>query len=191
MGLGPFEAAFLLAEHRYRPIRGNFLTISRQTVTLKPDEAYRLLTDNGIPIRSDAGVAIDDRTRGHKTDEALIADDSFCAQFTDAKLSVLDVSDYEQADIIHDMNDPIGDELENRFDFVMRGSCLDNIFDPVTAIRNLARLLKPGGRVFLYEWGCFPTGYLGVTPDWFVDYFAANGFADCKAYLLRYPDRNF
>lgn len=85
------------------------------------------------------------------------------------------------------MNKPIGPELENRFDFILCGSCMDNIFDPATALRNLARLAKPGGRIFLFEWGCFPTAYMGYTPDWFVDFFAGNNFADCKAYTLYYP----
>jgi len=189
MGLGPFEAEFLLAEHQYKPITGRMLTISRQTVTMTPDKALELLRETNTPVRPEAKIAIDDKTRGHKTTQELISDDSFYALFSDAKLSVLDVSDYEGADVIHDMNVPIGPDLEGQFDFVICGSCLDNIFDPVTAMRNLSRLVKPGGRLFSFEWGAFPTGYLGYSPDWFLDYYAVNRFADCKVYTLQYPGK--
>ena len=190
MGLGPTEAEFMLAEHRYKPIDGTLLTISRQTIAMSPDFAKHLVTSAGLPLRSEALVSLDDKTLGHTLkDMDLISDDSFYALFSGAKLSILDVSDYEGADVIHDMNLPIGPELENRYDFVMCGSCLDNIFDPVTALRNVARLTKPGGRIFLFEWGnAFTTSYLRFTPEWFVDYFAVNGFSDVKSYLLHYPN---
>jgi SAM-dependent methyltransferase len=189
MGLGPPEAEFLLAEHRYQPIRGTWLTISRQTVGMTPSFAKHLVTQAGVALRPEAQIHLDKQTTGHSLSGVeLISDDSFYALFSDAKFSILDVSDYEGADVLHDMNLPIGAEWENRFDFVLCGSCLDNIFDPVTALQNLARLTKPGGRIFLFEWGnSFPTGYLRFTPDWFLDYFAVNGFADAKAYMLHFP----
>ena len=190
MGLSQTEAEFLLAEHRYQPITGTLLTISRQTVGMTPDYARRLVTSTGVLVRPEATVSLDDKTLGHPmTGANFISDDSFYALFTAAKLSILDVSDYEGADVIHDMNLPIGPELENRFDFVLCGSCLDNIFDPVTSMRNLARLVKPGGRIFLFEWGnSYATAYLRYTPEWFLDFFAVNDFADAKSYLLHYPN---
>lgn len=188
MGLDRFVTELLLAEHRYRPIRGSLLSISRQTIGLTTDEALALLRETGTPVRPEARSEAGRKTQHQFGMQNLISDESFYSLFTDAQLVVLDVSDYEQADIIHDMSHPVGPELENRFDFAMVGSCLDNIFDPVTALRNVARMVRPGGRIFLFEWGnSHPTAYLKFSPDWFHDYFAVNRFADCKAYVLCFP----
>src|SRR5262245_34682707 len=121
MGLGRFNAEMLLAEHRYRPIRGQLLSISRQTVALTPGEARALLEETGTPVRATAS-RIDTTTKHQLGERNFISDESFYALFSDAQLVVLDVSDYEKADIIHDMNRPIPERLENQFDFAILGS---------------------------------------------------------------------
>ncbi len=189
MGISRVPAELLLFEHRYRPIRGELLTVSRNTIGLTAEAARELVRQAGVPLRPDARVEADRATVHTYGAAELIADYSFYALFSDARLSVLDVSDYEGADILHDMSLPIDPALENRFDFIINGSCLDNIFNPVTALQNVARMLKPGGRLFQFEWtNSHPTAYLKFSPDWFLDYFAVNRFADCKAYLLHYAD---
>jgi SAM-dependent methyltransferase len=185
MGIGWPEAEMLLFEHKYRPIRGDLLTIGRQTVSLSPTDALGLLARTGVPVRRGVQASQDRQTVHNCGDHGWISDQSFYELFSDARLLVMDVSAYEQADIIHDMSQPVGPELENRFDFIINGSCLDNIFDPATAMRNTARMLKPGGRLFQFEWAnSHPTAYLKYSPDWFLDFFAVNEFLDCKVYVF-------
>ena len=65
------------------------------------------------------------------------------------ELTVVDASDYEGADTIHDMNQPIPDALKNRFDVVIDCGSLEHIFDVPTALKNLAGMLKVGGTIFI------------------------------------------
>ena len=60
----------------------------------------------------------------------------------------LDFSDFEGAEIIHDLNVPIPDELIDRFDCIFDGGTIEHVFDIRTAISNVKRMLKIGG-IFL------------------------------------------
>ena len=106
----------------------------------------------------------------------------------DCKVSALDISDYEGAEVIHDMNLPLPDEYKGRFDFIFDGSSMDNIFNGPQALISMSELLRPGGRMVLYNASnSVHTGYLQFSPDWFIDFFAVNRYADCKVYIQEFP----
>jgi SAM-dependent methyltransferase len=182
----------LLFEHGHRPIEGELLTISRNAIGLTPAQAAALLERAGTARRPGAGFEVDATTVHGYGATGWVSDRSFYAAFSPARLTVLDVIDYERPDIVHDMTRPIDPSLEGRFDFVINGSCLDNLFDPVMALKNTARMLRPGGRLFQFE-ACnsLPAAYLKYSPDWFHDYFAVNEFADCKVYVVQSREVRF
>ncbi|MEP7356424.1 MAG: hypothetical protein ABI847_04245 [Anaerolineales bacterium] len=66
-----------------------------------------------------------------------------------AVLSIVDYSAYQAADIIHDFNQPIPENLWGRFDAVIEGGSLEHIFNFPVAISNLMRLVKVGGSLFI------------------------------------------
>jgi SAM-dependent methyltransferase len=110
------------------------------------------------------------------------------ASLCDARFHALDVSDYEGADIIHDLNQPLPQALVGCADFIFDGSCLDNIFDVGTAMRSLSRLLRPGGRIVLMEHGtAIQNALTTFSPEWFFNFFAANEYEDCQVYLGLFP----
>ena len=45
-------------------------------------------------------------------------------------VDVLDVSAYEGANKLHDINYPIPNELRHKYDFIFDSSVLDNLFNP-------------------------------------------------------------
>ena len=59
-------------------------------------------------------------------------------------VKALDASAYEGAEIVHDLNRPLPDNLKAMADFIVDGSTLDNVFDPAMTLRNYAQLLRPG-----------------------------------------------
>jgi hypothetical protein len=76
--------------------------------------------------------------------------DRFFEQFLGAKtVCTLDYSAYEGASIVHDMNDPVPENLHGRFDAVIEAGSLEHIFNFPVAIRNLMLLARVGGYVFL------------------------------------------
>lgn len=115
-------------------------------------------------------------------------DNEFFASFSPARFHALDVSDYEGADIIHDLNEPLPAGLHGTADFIFDGSCLDNIFDVAIAMRSLSKLLRPGGRIVMMEHGTAIQGALTVfSPEWFFNFFAVNDYADCQIFLGTFP----
>jgi hypothetical protein len=57
----------------------------------------------------------------------------------------IDHSDYEQADLTHDMNLPILAEWHNRYSIVLDGGTLEHVFNFSCAIKNAMQLVSPGG----------------------------------------------
>jgi hypothetical protein len=61
----------------------------------------------------------------------------------------LDASAYEGAEIIHDLNKPIPDNLVGRFDLVIDGGTLEHVFNFPAALENAMKMVKVGGHLFL------------------------------------------
>jgi len=188
MAIPRMVARAILQEHRYRPVTGNGMLIGRQTMPFTLPEAVEMIKSEHVPLRFDPASVepsklVDTTTRVGKG-HGYMNDTGFFSLFCDAKFVALDVTDYEGAEIVHDMHTPIPDSLVNAFDFIWNGSCLDNMFDPGTATRNTAKMLRPGGRVVMMEIGTpHHNGYTIYSPAFFFDYFAINRFADCKVYV--------
>lgn len=187
MGLLPQLGQFIIREHVFKNITGQLLTVGRQTIHITPDQLKIFLEQQGLPAPAPDKVTIDTSTT-NATMSTFVDDTTFFGSFSNAELHSLDHSDFEGADIVWDLNQTIPAYLESRFDFIYNGSVLDNVWDPITSLRNMSRLLKPGGRIVHLEHGTRVNGpYLTFPPDWFHDYYAANNFADCKTYLAMFP----
>lgn len=144
-------------------------------------ELRALLTSYGLP--SPPGEIETTGPRAWITDRALFA------ALGVAVLETLDVSDYEGATIIQDLTAPLPEALFGRFDFILNGSCLDNLHDPAAALRNISRMLAIDGRVLHMEHGSnFNGPWMIFSPGWFVDYYEANGFEDLRAWAGMFLD---
>ncbi len=147
-----------------------------------------MLRESGIPVPA-VDFRPDSKTR--LANKSYIRDDDVFRLLGIPNIKALDVSDYEGADIVHDLTTPIPNALEGSADFILDGSTLDNVFDPATALRNIARLLKPGGRfVSINVASNHYDPYTILTPHWLLDYFVVNGFSDCKVYTFVYNGPN-
>jgi SAM-dependent methyltransferase len=185
MGLGGQAIDAIGREHAYRPIAGDVLFIGRQTVYFSPQDLARRLRDH-LPHVDEAAIEVDRTTLNRNLAGELATDRSIfrALGLPAARIKALDVSPYEGAEVIHDLNQPIPDALRASADFIVDGSTLDNVFDPAMALRNYAELLRPGGRLLAVNaWNLRDSAYTACSPSWYLDYFAANGFADCKVYV--------
>ncbi len=136
-------------------------------------------------------IGIDDTTLAAKSDPSsrTIRDIDFFRMLGIDETMAIDVSDFEGAEIILDLNQPIAPEFDQTCDLLVDGSLLDNIFDPVTGLKNIARLLRDGGRCLLLNAGNIHTRglpYTLLSPFWFFDYFAWNNFDYCQVYVTLY-----
>jgi SAM-dependent methyltransferase len=180
---------FLIREHCYRPITGSSLFVGRQTVPLTPELHERLLSRHGLRNAYAGPIELDNETR-YSEGKGYITDRYFMRSIGVDQFHALDVTDYEGADIVHDLGYPVGDEHRQKFDFIYNGGCFDNMFNPGVAMMSLSKMLKPGGRMICLEsassFAALP--YLIFSPGWFHDFFVMNRYADCKVYIGSFID---
>jgi hypothetical protein len=188
MGINKQVLKLLLAENEFKNLHGRILLIGRSTVTITYDDLSALFESFGINTPTNAQKPL---TTKHQTPEFHI-DDKELFGFISGEIEsvdVLDISDYEGANIICDLNDPISDDFHNRFDFIYDSSVLDNIFNPAQGIVNISRMLKPGGRYLgINVASFFPGAFVSCHPEWFYSFFAANSYSDVKVFLTSQED---
>ncbi len=176
-------AKMILSEHARRPITGNLVMGGRQTVVPSIEEIREYMAEFGIPER-ETEFEIDQDTLA-ATGEGIL-DRNFFSMFTDAKFHSIDVTDYENAEIIHDMNYPLPDKFKGNFDFIFDGGVMDNIFNPAQFLMNCSELLRPGGRIIHSEVGSLWRGAYSIfSADYFLDYYALNNYEDCAVYYAQ------
>jgi hypothetical protein len=65
-----------------------------------------------------------------------------------SQVDSVDVSEYEGANIIADMNQPVSGDLHQRYSLVIDGGSLEHIFFFPTAIKNCMQMVEVGGHFF-------------------------------------------
>jgi len=162
------------------------LTIGRQSLCLHPDELDLLTAARN---RATAGsVALPGECLGFGAGA-----EPFLRAFLGAtSVEALDYSDYEGAQHVHDMNQPVPEAMVGHFDVVYDGGALEHIFNFPTAIANLMRMTKVGGRVFMSTPAnnFFGHGFYQFSPELMFRVFAPeNGFEMVTVQVVeaRYP----
>lgn len=77
------------------------------------------------------------------------------------QVDTLDLSDFEGAGILHDLNDPVDKSLAGKFDLIIDGGTTEHVFDVARCMDNLNVLTADGGTIM----SCVPAN------NWF-----AHGF---------------
>lgn len=184
----PTLARMIIREHLYKPIRGKVLTLGRQTISMTYLQLLQLLVQEGMPVTEDKlksiRVSNDQKTRVGGG-SSFVSDDVFFSLLGVETVNIMDVTDYEGADIIHDLNKQVPEYLEGQFDFIIDGGTFDHICDIRIAFENVVKMLKKEGRIFQWNAASNFTGsaYLSFGPDFFYDYYVVNQFSDCRVYL--------
>jgi len=144
MGLA-FNATKFILQARQAGVRfDETLTLGRQYMMLSPERLAIMLREHGCwpPPEGEAKFLTalrETRWRFEILAGALGA----------KTVSSMDASGYEGATLIHDLNQPVPPELEERFDVVIDGGTLEHIFQFPVAIGNCMKMLKPGGHLIL------------------------------------------
>lgn len=109
-----------------------------------------------------------------------IYSDNFLKKYLSiSNLSCLDVSNYENCNVVHDMNFPIGPENYEKYSVLIDGGALEHIFNFPIAIENCLKMIKPGGSFFSFTMAnnhC-GHGFYQFSPELFFNYLKLNGFS--------------
>ena len=91
--------------------------------------------------------------------------------FEPYQIVTLDVSDYEHADLIHDLNMPVLPSF-GQFDFILNQGTLEHIFDIRQAMWNLSDLTKNEGQiVHMVPAGFLEHGFYNFNAGFFSDFY--------------------
>lgn len=87
----------------------------------------------------------------------------------------IDISDYEGADILYDLNKELPDDCCS-FDFVMNIGTLEHIFDVTNGMKNIMKLTKIGGYILNIcpAAGYVDHGFYSFSPTFFEDFYKVN-----------------
>jgi SAM-dependent methyltransferase len=136
MGLIYVDLKLLILARRMGARFSRIATVGRQCLFLHPHELNELSAEVGNPSIFDRYTWMD-----------------FCEPYLIALLGAeeiisIDASGYENATIIHDLNEPVEDLVE-QFDLVIDGGSLEHIFNFPVAILNIMRMVRVGGRALI------------------------------------------
>jgi SAM-dependent methyltransferase len=111
---------------------GDIATLGRQGLHIKKNKIVKILKKEKINVNTN-------EIEQQAYSESLL-------KILGAKsIDSFDVSNYEKATFVHDMNEPIPPEFKNKYDIVFDGGCLEHIFNFPIAIRNCMEMLKKEG----------------------------------------------
>jgi SAM-dependent methyltransferase len=188
MGLAKAALRFIAREHVRKPFVGPVLTLGRQSVSATLGEARSLVAEEGIApagLPRQEGVRTSSPNCRKTQPERHITDVAFFTLLGLAEVQALDCSDFEGAEIVHDLNLPVPAGLHDRFDLIVDGGALEHVFDIRQSLANVARMLRSGGRVIhlspASNW--VNHGFYQFSPTLFYDYYMANGFVGLRGYL--------
>jgi len=114
------------------------LTLGRQNLNADRDTLLALAARHGVE-RSRALAAIGE-----------YAEDFFRTFLGTERVDAMDNSAYEGAALVHDLNVPIPQAFEQQYDAVVDGGTLEHIFNFPAAIANCMRMVRTGGRFFIF-----------------------------------------
>lgn len=161
MGLDFRVAEFLLSEAERKVSFQRLLVLGRQNVNMTSLEITKVKDLTGISLEP-SGFA-----------------DEFFRALGAVDLSFVDRSEYEGADVLHDLNQPLPARFHGCFDVVIDGGTLEHIFNFPTALKSCMEAVVQGGRLMIFTPadGCMGHGFFQFSPELF--YRAcrhANGF---------------
>src|SRR5262245_61315550 len=137
MGLDINAVRFLIQAHRQGVQFGDVLTIGRQDLNVYPKRMAEVFDANGLPSQAFKGE-----------DKVHYAEPCFLGLGA-KKVQSMDASAFEGAEFVHDLNQPIGTELRERFDVVYDGGTLEHVFNFPMALKNCMEMTRVGGHLFL------------------------------------------
>jgi hypothetical protein len=117
--------------------------------------------------------------------------DTYCERllkdhFGATEVDSIDNSDFENATLILDMNQPPPEHLRGQYNTVFDGGCLEHVYNIPQALKNLSLLCKAGGQIIhvLPANNFCGHGFWQFSPELFFSlYSEVNGYRDTEVFL--------
>lgn len=139
MGISRSGAAFLGMARSVGVDFSETMTLGHQTMVADAAELQR--------AAAEAGVHLDAREASALARPVQMYADAFLEFLGAGVVGVMDYSDFEGADVIHDLNQPLPADLSGRYTLVIDGGTSEHVFRILTALENSMRLVAVGGHL--------------------------------------------
>ena len=136
MGIDLNSAQLLIQTQKSGVSFERMATLGRQRLTCDRQALLSLLQTYGYALPEDRVTRFLDPTKEYA--------EEFLSILGAKDLFAVDASDFEGAQIIHDMNRQIPDVLDSSFDVVLDGGTLEHIFNLPAALGNATRMVRLG-----------------------------------------------
>ena len=188
MGIAKGSASLLYELKKDIGFSGTILQLGKQSLYVEADQLPLIAAKFGFEIDI-TGIAKDNHG---EYINGTYNDTVFFSKLGFETICSLDANDYEGADIIHDLNQPIPESLSGNFDFIYDGGTLEHIFDFPQSLKNIFQLLKVGGVIAHAQasHNHVDHGFYMYSPTVFWDYYNANNFEILKSYIYEYEHQH-
>jgi hypothetical protein len=181
MGIPRGTARLLLEETRQRPFSGTVLQIGRSSVYFTDAELRRWAGWHGVDLRGTGEAELSHDVRLAR--QGCLGDRTFFQRLGFDRVEACDISEWEGAEHIFDLNEPVPEALREtlhgRFDAIVDPGSLLQIFHQPNVLRNLHDLIRVGGRIIHAgepSNNHMDLGFYMYSPTFFDDYYRANGY---------------
>lgn len=178
MGIEDSTLRFLLSSRKTGVSFARTITLGRQDLLLRSFALKELLHLYGL-------CSTDEEMERILKEANQFADPLFRALGAQV-IDSMDYSSFENATIVHDMNQPIPERLKQRYSLVFDGGTLEHVFNFPQAIQNCMKMVEVGGHL-LSVTPCnnmMGHGFYQFSPETFFRIFCEdNGFQVEKIYL--------
>lgn len=191
MGIPRGTVRLLLEEAKRRPFGGTVLQLGRSSVYFTQGDLEGWAALHGFelapPSEDGADVTLSHDPRLAR--QGCLSDESLFRQLGFDRVMACDISDWEGAEVIVDLNRPIPEEHEGRFDVILDPGTILQVFHLPQVLDNLHRFLAPGGRIVhaaVPSNNHMDLGFYMISPTLFADFYEANGYDLAYEYLCVY-----
>jgi hypothetical protein len=189
VGIPRGTARLLLDEGRERPFTGALLELGRMTVYFTDAELARWAALQRAPLAAPPPAGLELSHVPALADLGCLSDRAFFHRLGFASVESADVSAWEGADHVVDLNQPVPDALAGRFDAVFEAGTIQHVFHLPQVFANVHALLETGGRAIH---GMAPSsnhvdhGFHMFSPTLFHDFYTANGWRIEASYFFEF-----
>lgn len=170
MGINLHAFNFLYYNSKLKKF-GKTLTIGRQKITADKNSLKNTINDNIV--------------------DKIYLDDYLLKYFGATSVDSIDINDYEESNIIYDLNYNVPKELENKYDTIIDSGSLEHIFNIKVAMKNFSVMCVENGTILHIS----PSnnfcghGFYQFSPELFHTYYnIKNNFKDTEIYLAKVYD---
>lgn len=186
MGMTELSTKLLMAQSRSYDLKSYcLLTIGRQGITFSVKELRQWAKEFNFGL-------LESHLQNALAENRTLTDTEYFLSLGFKSVASMDVSGYEEASIICNLNEDIPPELQGKFDVVYDGGSTEHMFNVPKAFENYNKLLRVGGLIMhaLPSTGNLDHGFYMFSPTLLYDYYSQNEWAIKTNYMIQLPYDN-